>query len=191
MYHPARLRVVQAEKELKAELEVKLAVSSLVCTVADNASTHRLEKGSSEVVRLEEKLRRAEAFQKEGGLRAELEKTKAVVAKLKVEIASVGKWQTSVDDLELKMMSRIEELKAMVEVRQMISSSSQGGRKEEPLLISVFTPTNKSYLSRKMQPKQIAKKTGETDSPHSHEGDRVSIFSLVESEGLAFWFELG
>lgn len=115
----AHFRVIQAEKELKAELEVKLAVSSLVCTVADNASMHRLEQGSSEVTRLEEKLRVAEAVESEGGLRAELEKTNVVVASLQAEIFSAKAWQTSVDDLELKLMSRIEELKAKVEVRQL------------------------------------------------------------------------
>lgn len=112
-----RPRVTQAEKELKEELEVKLAVSSLVSTVADNASMHRLEQGSSEVIRLEGKMRRAEAAEREGGLRAELQKTNVVVARLQAEINSARGWQAGVDDLRLKLMSQIEELKAMVEVR--------------------------------------------------------------------------
>eukprot|EP00903_Cladosiphon_okamuranus_P005748 g5703.t2 len=111
-------RVRQAEKELKEELEVKLAVSSLVCTVADNASTRRLEQGSSEVTRLEEKMRRAEAVEREGGLRAELAKTNAVVAGLQAEVSSSRGWQTGVDDLKLNLTSRIEELKAMVEAAE-------------------------------------------------------------------------
>lgn len=115
MHHP--VRPIQAEKELKEELEVKLAVSSLVSTVADNASMHRLEQGSSEVIRLEEKMRRAEVVEREGGLRAELQKTNVVVASLQAEINSARGWQTSVDDLKQKLTSRIEELKAMVEVR--------------------------------------------------------------------------
>lgn len=117
-FAPARLHgTIQAEKEMKEELEVKLAVSSLVCTIADNASTRRLEQGSSEVIRLEEKMRGAEVVEREGGLRAELAKTNVVVASLQAEISSVRGWQTGVDDLRLRLTSRIEELKGMVEVR--------------------------------------------------------------------------
>lgn len=116
----------QAEKELKEELEVKLALSSLVCAVADNASTQRLEQGSSDVVRLEEKLRRAEAVESEGGLRAELAKTNAVVASLQGEINSARGWQTGVDDLKLTLMSQIEELKVKVQVRQINEQQALG-----------------------------------------------------------------
>lgn len=78
---------------------------------------HRLKQGSSEVIRLEERMRRAEAAEREGGLRAELQKTNVVVARLQAEINSARGWQAGVDDLKLKLMSQIEELKAMVEVR--------------------------------------------------------------------------
>lgn len=119
--------IAQAEKELKEELEVKLAVSSLVCTVADNASTHRLEQGSTEVMRLGEKLRMAEAVENEGGLRAELGKTNVIVSSLQADVNSVRGWQTRVDNLELQLVSRIEEIKVMVEVRTMNEQEQRGG----------------------------------------------------------------
>lgn len=94
-------------------------MSSLVCAVADNASAHRLEQSSSEVMRLEEKLRMAEGMESDRGLRAELDKTNVVVASLLADFNSVKVRQTSVDNLEVKLMARIEDLKAMVEVRQL------------------------------------------------------------------------
>lgn len=107
--------IYQAEQELKKDLEVKLAVSSLVCTIADNASTQRLEQSSSEVAQLEA-LREAGAMEREASLRAELAKTNAVVAGLQADIGAARGWQTGVDNLELKLMAYIEDLKAMVEV---------------------------------------------------------------------------
>ncbi|CBJ27886.1 hypothetical protein Esi_0086_0080 [Ectocarpus siliculosus] len=110
-------RVRQAEKELKEELEVKLAVSSMVCSVADKASTQRLEQSSLEVVRLEE-VRKAGAMENEASLKAELAKTNAVVASLKADIGVARAWQTGVDNLEVKLMARIEELRAMAEAAE-------------------------------------------------------------------------
>ncbi|CAM9852110.1 unnamed protein product [Ectocarpus sp. 6 AP-2014] len=110
-------RVRQAEKELKEELEVKLAVSSMVCSVADKASTQRLEQSSLEVVRLEE-MRKAGAMENEASLKAELAKTNAVVASLKADIGVARAWQTGVDTLEVKLMARIEELRTMAEAAE-------------------------------------------------------------------------
>ncbi|CAM9392979.1 unnamed protein product [Ectocarpus sp. 12 AP-2014] len=110
-------RVRQAEKELKEELEVKLAVSSMVCSVADKASTQRLEQSSLEVVRLEE-MRKASAMESEASLKAELAKTNAVVASLKADIGVARAWQTGVDNLEVKLMARIEELRTMAEAAE-------------------------------------------------------------------------
>lgn len=107
----------QAEQELKKELEVKLAVSSLVCAVADNASTQRLEQNSSEVARLEAK-REAGYMEREASLRAELGKTNTAVAGLQADIRAAKGWQKGVDNLELKLMARIAELKAIAEVIQ-------------------------------------------------------------------------
>lgn len=111
----ARL-LTQAEKELKEELEVKLAVSSMVCSVADKVSAQRLEQSSLEVVRLEE-MRKAGVMESESSLKAELAKTNAVVASLKADIGVARAWQTGVDNLEVKLMARIEELRTMAEVR--------------------------------------------------------------------------
>lgn len=111
------LQTLQVDQELKRELEVKLALSSLVCAVSDKASTERLEQTSSEVMLLE-KTRKAGATQNEASLKAELQKTNATVAKMQAEINAAQRWQMSMEDLEAKLMARIEELKAMAEVRQ-------------------------------------------------------------------------
>ncbi|CAM9150550.1 unnamed protein product [Ectocarpus sp. 12 AP-2014] len=110
-------RVRQAEKELKEELEVKLAVSSMVCSVADKVSTQRLEQSSLKVVRLEE-MRKAGAMESEASLKAELAKTNAVVASLKADIGVARAWQTGVNNLEVKLMARIEELRTMAEAAE-------------------------------------------------------------------------
>ncbi|CAM9766546.1 unnamed protein product [Ectocarpus fasciculatus] len=110
-------RVRQAEKELKEELEVKLAVSSMVCSVADKASAQRLEQSSLQVVRLEE-MRKAGVMESESSLKAELAKTNAVVASLKADIGVARAWQTGVDNLEVKLMARIEELRTMAEAAE-------------------------------------------------------------------------
>ncbi|CAM9761139.1 unnamed protein product, partial [Ectocarpus sp. 13 AM-2016] len=110
-------RVRQAEKELKEELEVKLAVSSMVCSVADKASTQRVEQSSLEVVRLEE-MRKAGAMESEASLKAELATTNAVVASLKADIGVARAWQTGVDNLEVKLIARIEELRTMAEAAE-------------------------------------------------------------------------
>lgn len=88
----------------------------MVCSVADKASTQRLEQSSLEVVRLEE-MRKAGAMESEASLKAELAKTNAVVASLKADIGVARAWQTGVDNLEVKLMARIEELRTMAEVR--------------------------------------------------------------------------
>lgn len=87
-----------------------------MCTVADKASTQRLEQTSSEVVLLE-KARTAGAMKNEASLKAELQKTNAVVAKMQAEIEAARGWQMNLDDLEVKLMARMDELKALAEVR--------------------------------------------------------------------------
>lgn len=88
----------------------------MVCSVADKASTQRLEQSSLEVVRREE-MRKAGVMESEASLKAELAKTNAVVARLKADISVARAWQTGVDNLEVKLMARIEELRVMAEVR--------------------------------------------------------------------------
>lgn len=61
--------------------------------------------------------RKAGTMEREASLRAELGKTNAVVASLQADISAARGWETGVDNLELKLMARIEELKAMAEVR--------------------------------------------------------------------------
>ena len=111
----------QAEKELKDDLEVKLAVSSLVCAVSDKASTQRLDERASEELKLERK-RKIRATTNEGKLKAELGKTNATVSSLQADLGSAKAWRAGVDELESKLMARIEELKAMAEVRKKTTS---------------------------------------------------------------------
>lgn len=112
---------------------MKLAVSSLVCTVADNASTQRLKQRSVEVARLEAD-REAGAMEREVSLKTELGKTNAVVAALQADISAAKGWQAGVHNLELKLMARIEELKAMAEVCKvgLCASGQQRRRHKRP-----------------------------------------------------------
>ncbi|CAM9812348.1 unnamed protein product [Scytosiphon promiscuus] len=110
-------RVRQVDQELKRELEVKLALSSLVCAVADKASMQRLEQTSSIAMQLE-KTRKAGAVKDEASLKAELQKTNATVARMQSEINAGRGWQISLDDLEVKLVARIEELKALAEAAE-------------------------------------------------------------------------
>lgn len=128
----------QAEQELKKELEVKLAVSSLVCTVADNASTQRLEQSSSEVARLEAN-REAGYMEREASLRAELGKISTVVAGLQADIGAAKGWQMGIDNLEQKLMARIEELKAMAEVCTAVGPNALASRKNAEIKKQVHT----------------------------------------------------
>ena len=114
---------VQAEKELKDDLEVKLAVSSLVCAVSDKASTERLNQRASEELKLEKK-RIMRATTNEGKLKAELGKTNATVSSLQSDLGAATAWRRGVDELESKLMARIEELKATAEVRKNTTKST-------------------------------------------------------------------
>ena len=107
----------QTEQELKDDLEVKLAVSSLVCAVSDKASTQLLDQRASEEIKLEKK-RNARATANEGKLKAELRKTNATVSSLQDDLGAATAWRRGVDELESKLMARIKELKAMAEVRR-------------------------------------------------------------------------
>lgn len=113
----------QAEQELKDDLEVKLAVSSLVCAVSDQASTQKLEQRASEELKLEKK-RKIRATENEGKLKAELGKTNATVSSLQADLGAATAWRLGVDELESKLMARIEELKAMAEVRNKTAKST-------------------------------------------------------------------
>ena len=115
--------LVQAEKELKDDLEVKLAVSSLVCAVSDKASTERLNQRASEELKLEKK-RIMRATTNEGKLKAELGKTNATVSSLQSDLGAATAWRRGVDELESKLMARIEELKATAEVRKNTTKST-------------------------------------------------------------------
>lgn len=114
----------QAEKELKDDLEVKLAVSSLVCAVSDKASTQRLDQRASEELKFEKK-RKLKATTSEGKLKAELGKTNATVSSLQADVGAAVAWRKGVDELESKLMAHIEELKATAEVRKKTIPSRQ------------------------------------------------------------------
>ncbi|CAM9151764.1 unnamed protein product, partial [Laminaria digitata] len=116
-------RVRQAEQELKDDLEVKLAVSSLVCAVSDQASTQKLEQRASEELKLEKK-RKIRATANEGKLKAELGKTNATVSSLQADLGAATAWRLGVDELESKLMARIEELKAMAEAARSAAATA-------------------------------------------------------------------
>lgn len=132
---------VQAEKELKDDLEVKLAVSSLVCAVSDKASTQRLDQRASEELKLEKK-RKLKATTNEGKLKAELGKTNATVSSLQADVGAAVAWRKGVDDLESKLMAHIEDLKATAEVRK----KSIPSRQPYPYSASVCRAEDGCYL---------------------------------------------
>lgn len=116
LLYPWTSSFFQAERELKDDLEVKLVVSSLVCTVADKASTQNSLERAAEDTRLE-KVKLAGVVEGETNLRAELEKTNKVVKSLQTDFDATREWQTGADSLRLKLMGQIEELKVIAEVR--------------------------------------------------------------------------
>lgn len=104
----------QAERELEDRVEVKLALSSLVCAVADEASVRRLNEQSEELH--PEARRIPKDSSSEESLKIELGKTNEVVAQLQTELSAARGWQNGVGELESKLMEQIAELKEMAEV---------------------------------------------------------------------------
>lgn len=94
-----------------------MAISSLVCTVVDKASTQRLEQRASEELQLE-KRRKTRATAREKGLKDDLRKTNAAVASMQADLSAAKGWQRGVEEVELRLLARIEEFKAVAEVRQ-------------------------------------------------------------------------
>lgn len=106
---------VQAEQELKEELEVKVALSSLVCNVADKASAQRLDQRASEEQQVETK-RKAEATASKGDLRIELRNINAAIESIQTDLITAREWQKGAAELESKLLARMEELTVKTEV---------------------------------------------------------------------------
>lgn len=107
--------LLQAERELKEEVEVQLALSSLVCTVADKDSAQRLDQRASEELQLLTKHKET-AIANDGNLWRELGKTNAVVANMQTDLGAAKAWQEGVDKVESRLLARIEELRSLAEV---------------------------------------------------------------------------
>lgn len=96
-------------------MEVKLALSSLVCTVADKDSTERLDQRASEELQLLTK-HKEEAIANDGSLRKALGKTNLIVANMQTDLGVATAWQEGVDKVESSLLARIEELNGLAEV---------------------------------------------------------------------------
>lgn len=96
---------------------MKLAVSSLVCTVADKASAQNLSERAMGAQRVERQ-QRAEAVKKERDLNVELRETKAIVATIQEDLNTTkGAQQKAIADLAADLIEQIKELRTMAVVR--------------------------------------------------------------------------
>lgn len=126
--------LLQAERELKEKVEVQLALSSLVCTVADKESSQRLDQRASEELQLLTKHKET-AIANDGNLWKELGKTNAVVANMQTDLGEAKAWQEGVDKVESRLLAPIEELRSLAEV---------GASHVRPILLCVTEPREKS-----------------------------------------------
>lgn len=97
---------------MKDNLEVKLALFSLVSTVTDRASAQQLDESVSRELRLGAE-RKAGTAASDENMRDELRATNVKVAKMREDLKSARGWQEGDDELEHKLMARIEEFQAV------------------------------------------------------------------------------
>lgn len=107
---------IQAKQDLEDGLEIKLAVSSLVCTVAEGASAQRLAERMPEERRVGA-IQRGQATANERDLRAEMNKIHSVVASMQTDFAAAkGELERAIGDMRIDLLTRMMEPKAIAEV---------------------------------------------------------------------------
>lgn len=130
----------QAEQDLKDEMEVKLAVTSLVCSVNERNSDQRLVDRTAEN-RHTGALQKTKTTAREDGLRAEVDSISALVTKVQTDLAAAtGDQNRAIDDLRADLVGRISDLEAMAEVwwfRRYEVAISAGNASSDELWIAV------------------------------------------------------
>lgn len=114
--HQSTFHYTQAEQDLKDELEVKLTVTSLVCSVTERDSDQRLVDRTAENSHTEA-LHETKTTVREDDLRAEFDSISALVNKVQIDLAAAtGDQKQAIHDLKTDLVGRINELEAMAEV---------------------------------------------------------------------------